>query len=89
MPSTADHHRFFVKSEASLNSLAVWLEDRDFNEVFPFLKDKQGNRMIGLNMLFEAGKFERRGLIIVVEMVLLKRVVAMANAAMKKEITNG
>ncbi len=62
---------FTVHTEKSLKSLEVWLSDRRYNNIYPYLKDSRGYRMVGLNYKNEDGTFTREGLIVVKDVDVL------------------
>lgn len=74
-----------VTSTKSLPVLELWLKDRVFNDLFPWLQDKSGSRMVGLNKLLPDGKFERAGLVIVRDPLLLDQVIEICRAAKRDE----
>lgn len=70
-----------VASEKSLVALELWLKDRKYNDVFPYLRDSTGNRMIGLNWRETPdARTERAGLVIVRRPDLVDRVIEMCEA---------
>lgn len=69
-----------INSERGLRTLKIWLSDRRYNDVFPWLQDKAGNRMVGLNLKDRTTKhFEQKGLIVVRDNTLLADVVDLCN----------
>lgn len=69
-----------VTTEKSLQVLETWLQDRAYDDIFPWLKDKAGHRMVGLNLKLPENKFERAGLVIVRNADLLDRVIEICEA---------
>lgn len=69
-----------VSSNRGLRALKVWLTDRKYNDVFPWLTDKAGNRMVGLNAKDrETRQFTQQGLVIVRDSELIGEVIRMCN----------
>jgi hypothetical protein len=68
-----------VSTPASLRALALWLADRKYNDVFPYLMDRAGNRMVGLNWKYPDGKFDRAGIVVVKNIDLLEDVTGMCD----------
>ena len=69
--SDSEYNIITIRKHRQLRILELWLEARDYNQVFPFLEDRLGNRMIGLNLKNPDGTYEKRGLVVVPEMDLL------------------
>jgi hypothetical protein len=72
-----------IRSHKSLRVLELWLAEKDYNNVFPFLEDRRGQRMIGLNWLNPDGTYEKRGLVIVTDLDVLPDAVDVCNKGRK------
>ena len=63
--SVHTNKRLIIRSERDLKILPAWLEDKKYNDFFPWLQDALGQRMIGLNFKHEDGKVTPMGLIVI------------------------
>ena len=64
-------HIITIRNYSALRTLELWLEARDYNDVFPFLEDRKGARMIGLNWKNPNGTYEKRGLVVLPDIDIL------------------
>lgn len=74
-----------VHSPKSLGPLKVWLSDRKYNNIFPYLTDRLGRRMIGLNWKYDDGTYDRCGLVVLDDLNLLAEVVGLCEEAMSHD----
>lgn len=80
--SEADRTQLFtVYSDRSLDPLRVWLSDRSYNNVFPYLRDVRGRRMIGLNQRHSDGTYDKCGLIVIDDLDYLDQVLVICDEA--------
>lgn len=65
--SVHTNKRLIIRSERDLKILPAWLEDKKYNDFFPWLTDKLGQRMCGLNWRHDDGKVTPMGIIVITD----------------------
>lgn len=81
--------RFVVSESKALTALHWWLSDRQYNNHWPYLYDKDGHRMIGLNWrTFDAQGRENldpRGLVLIKDLQLSEQVIMLVEEHMSED----